>query len=229
MHIGAQQSLRRVSKSTFGIVNIGPSYTCKAPGIIIVGETGIRVSDRVAAGADGAGGGWWWADGIGGVAVWRVAGERFPMGCATAASGGGIVGGHAYSLLEAREVDGRAGRQQRISDFTGASLAVGTTVEADYQGGGVWYGGHITAANADGSFGVQYGDGDFEPSVLRRRMRPQSVEESSAASAAPLRMCKVRNPWGRVEWQGAFGAKSAAWSDLIEYSISLVSVEFSME
>ena len=48
---------------------------------------------------------------------------------------------------------------------------VNSRVEANFGNQGRYYGGVISAANDDGTFQVQYDDGDFEASVLRSNMR----------------------------------------------------------
>eukprot|EP01052_Picozoa_sp_SAG31_P051627 SAG31_NODE_12350_length_948_cov_0.905771_2_plen_103_part_00 len=87
------------------------------------------------------------------------------MGCATASSGTGIVGGHAYSLLDVREVHAKAGRQLTMADIVDT--------------------------------------GGPQPPQLPAMERNEN---------RPLRLLKVRNPWGAVEWKGCFGAGSDAWT-----------------
>eukprot|EP01043_Picozoa_sp_COSAG02_P055996 COSAG02_NODE_6575_length_3485_cov_19.926757_3_plen_211_part_00 len=48
---------------------------------------------------------------------------------------------------------------------------VNSRVEANFGNQGRYYGGVVAAANDDGTFQVQYDDGDFEASVLRSNIR----------------------------------------------------------
>lgn len=53
----------------------------------------------------------------------------------------------------------------------GFNPAVGDKVEAKWHGGFNWYRGFIERVNDDGSFAIQYDDGDFDGSVGRRNIR----------------------------------------------------------
>jgi hypothetical protein len=99
---------------------------------------------------------------------------RFPMGCSTDSTGEGIIGNHAYSILDVREIsDAKLGAQQRISAFL--------------------------KSDADSS--------------------PKSSSESVFSGASKtgisietLRLVRIRNPWGRVEWQGEMSKQSDLWT-----------------
>jgi hypothetical protein len=51
------------------------------------------------------------------------------------------------------------------------AVEVGTAIEARYAGGREWFAGTVTKVNPDGSYSVQYDDGDFEKSVPRSFIR----------------------------------------------------------
>jgi hypothetical protein len=64
--------------------------------------------------------------------------------------------------------DGSTGVGAAEPDYGGASsgaLYVGARVEANYQGYGKWYSGFIDRDNGDGTYLVQYDDGDVETHV----------------------------------------------------------------
>ena len=75
-----------------------------------------------------------------------------------------------------------------------APLHVGSAVEGNWQNGGDWYAGKITAAGADGTFTVRYNDGDVEkglaPTLLRSpknanaKAAPVQATATAAAAAA---------------------------------------------
>jgi len=96
---------------------------------------------------------------------WHEAG--FPQGCATSVSADGIVGNHAYSLLEVREIAARPAEQTKLQ-FGGSS-----------SGGG----------SSEGR-----------------------VDPEDAGGLQLLRFCRIRNPWGKTEWKGAWSDSSSLWS-----------------
>ena len=108
---------------------------------------------------------------------YRLAG--FPMGAATSTSGQGIVGHHAYSVLEVREVDCKEvglGEQTNITSFFSSSSNINSSSSS-------------TSSLA----------------------RLQKISELTTDTGL-LRMIRLRNPWGRVEWTGEFSHKSEMWS-----------------
>lgn len=106
----------------------------------------------------------------------------FPMGCATQSDPThrevGLVGNHAYSVMEVREVYGASvGRQTKLTAFVGGDEKTGEDA------------GESTAMSA--------GDGDVA---------------AAAPAPEPLRLLRIRNPWGRKEWSGEWGAGSEVWT-----------------
>lgn len=87
----------------------------------------------------------------------------FPIGCSTAVSGEGIVGRHAYSVLEVREVEGaQLGAQSTLNDISAP--------------------------------------------------RPSDL----LTDEGHLRVLKIRNPWGKKEWQGELSRHSDAWTSKLQ-------------
>ena len=100
------------------------------------------------------------------------AAAKFPMGCATQGDPShrevGLVGNHAYSVMEVRELHGAAvGRQTKLTSF-----------------------------------------------VAKDGVEDVNAASDSAAPSdrTPLRLLRIRNPWGRKEWSGEWGASSEVWT-----------------
>ena len=92
------------------------------------------------------------------------------MGASCPQSRSGLVGTHAYSLIDVRMLcDYTIGRQLKMDSFLG--------------------GGDGVSAQAS-----------------------TAEAESARATGGPLRLVKLRNPWGRTEWKGAFGARTEQWT-----------------
>lgn len=51
------------------------------------------------------------------------------------------------------------------------TLEVGRKVVAAFQGGEEWFPGRVVRVNKDGSYGIKYNDGDFEPKLEREFVR----------------------------------------------------------
>ncbi|KAI9328778.1 hypothetical protein BDR26DRAFT_40783 [Obelidium mucronatum] len=101
--------------------------------------------------------------------------QGFLMGAVCPKSGDGLVGGHAYSLL------------QVVEESIENGLVLGRTKTLhDY-----------------------FHEGSSS-STQKRKFH--ETEEFGVTDHGTLRLIKLRNPWGRVEWKGRFGVDSAEWS-----------------
>ena len=107
--------------------------------------------------------------------------SKFPMGAGTMSTGEGIVGLHAYSILDVKEIDNvKIGRQQSIKEFFSSSKA---------------------------------------KNHPNQKCRPHAKFSSAAMHQnahlsldGTLRLLRIRNPWGKKEWAGAFSSGSDAWT-----------------
>ena len=76
------------------------------------------------------------------------------------------------------------------------AFKVGDFVEADYGGEGKWYGGTVKGQNDDGTYHIEYTDGDTEmavtthcmqaPARKRQRKATQALEAPQEAAARAL-------------------------------------------
>jgi hypothetical protein len=97
----------------------------------------------------------------------------FPMGAGTMSTGAGVVGHHAYSVLDVRELHGFVvGQQKKLTSFFKKK--------------------HDTR------------DGNRAAAGLEEGVAPEHAEA--------LRLLKIRNPWGKKEWEGQFGRQSEQWT-----------------
>jgi Calpain family cysteine protease len=112
----------------------------------------------------------------------------FLMGVATAQGGDGLVGGHAYSVLDVLEVpDSIAGEQCKVTDYYGSSkrrtdlpdTSDASTVEDTASGGG---------------------------------MSSSKMERVERGARTTIRLVRIRNPWGVQEWKGDWSADSERWT-----------------
>lgn len=104
----------------------------------------------------------------------------FPVGCATAESGEGIVGMHAYSVLEVRELqNARLGQQKTMTDYMSK-----------------------------------------DPDKSARCQKEDSTLDFD--SEGIIRLLRIRNPWGKREWVGAFARGDALWTRRLKAELEQV-------
>ena len=60
------------------------------------------------------------------------------------------------------------------SNSYGPSLQAGTLISARYQGKDKWFPGRVVQTNSDGTYAIQYDDGDFEGRVHIQNIRPRN-------------------------------------------------------
>lgn len=110
----------------------------------------------------------------------------YPMGCATSVSGEGVVGCHAYSILDVKEIsDVSLGVQSSIRDFFKGEV-------------------ELVARNGH----------SISSSKLESCLKLNKNELLSAQQT--LRVLRIRNPWGRREWTGALSGSSELWTKQLE-------------
>lgn len=87
-----------------------------------------------------------------------------------------------------------------------AKFPVGTKIEAKWKGGS-FYKGTIAAFNADGTYAVNYDDGDKEAAVKEANIKLQEVPVVSAYKVGD----KVEAHWkgGQTWWKGSIAAVNA--------------------
>jgi hypothetical protein len=79
------------------------------------------------------------------------------------------------------------------------SLHVGARVEARFEGKKEWYPGLVHCQNADGTYAIDYDDGDFEDSVAKELMR-LCRSTSTDYTLLWLRMNLGRPKVVRISW-----------------------------
>lgn len=73
-------------------------------------------------------------------------------------------------------------------------LEVGEKVQGKYDGGIKWYAGVIAAVNNDGTYDIQYNDGDFESGVISSFIRAAASKTSSLRAQAVVRTVRTLEP-----------------------------------
>ena len=114
----------------------------------------------------------------------------------------GLVGGHAYSLLDVIIIsDVKIGRQQKLGDFFQTSdeprpKKKKQKLELELE---------------------EEEDDDDEVTIIEKPKPITNNDDDNTPTT--LKLVKVRNPWGRREWVGAWGAKSELWTNKIRNTV----------
>jgi hypothetical protein len=98
----------------------------------------------------------------------------------------------------------------------GATIELGTEVEARYKGKSKWYKGVVEAVNADGSFAVLYDDGDVEPNVSPDLVcKARALPGAFAAGATVEARYKGKSKWyrGQVQLDNGDGTYAIRYED----------------
>lgn len=114
----------------------------------------------------------------------------FLMGVATARGGDGLVGEHAYSVLDVLEVtDSIIGEQSKVTDYFRCSKSPDVIVVEQSQ----------------------------PKNASAENHHPQSEQAihqtmKHGTERTTIRLVRIRNPWGKREWQGDWSADSERWT-----------------
>lgn len=135
--------------------------------------------------------------------------SEFPMGCScmNPGKGSGLVGHHAYSIIEVKEC-------------ANAVLGSQGKLDAYFQPKGKQQHVEDKPTRQASKAMVEFMTEEQQIEHAIRMSLAQKTGSSSEAATAPagstngktLRMLRIRNPWGRGEWKGAFSGKSEMWT-----------------
>ena len=110
----------------------------------------------------------------------------FLMGVATNKGGDGLVGGHAYSVLDVIEVSGKViGEQKRVTEYFDAQSKTK----------------HTTVCRADS------------------HSKETLTNADNRSTRETIRLVRIRNPWGKREWKGAWSASSEQWTKALRKAL----------
>lgn len=97
------------------------------------------------------------------------------LGVATSQGGNGLVGGHAYSILDVLQIDDHiVGEQSKLTDYFNKKPASGTEAA--------------------------------------RRGEVDNKIDAAVPKKSTIRLVRIRNPWGKREWKGAWSVESDRWT-----------------
>ena len=65
--------------------------------------------------------------------------------------------------------------RRRVQDYHHSKFMIGDRVQAKYKGRNKWYKGKIAKVNHDGTYDVEYDDGDFERNVAAKNVEDISL------------------------------------------------------
>jgi hypothetical protein len=115
----------------------------------------------------------------------------FLMGVATAKGGDGLVGRHAYSILDVVEINNSVvGEQCKVTEFFAMKPSKSASAGND---------GEAPAASAPAA--SCSGSQLLSPTASRKR-----------GERTTIRLVRIRDPWGIREWKGAWSADSEQWT-----------------
>ena len=131
------------------------------------------------------------------------------------------MGGHAYSILDVKEIaDVTLGGHLKLEDYYQTSTTASSSSSSSYSSS--------TDAGASSSNSTTCGvidltsddppdNGGQEPYPAKKKPRLSAASSSSVSYAqkvadllteiGSIRVLRMRNPWGRFEWQGDLGSK----------------------
>ena len=152
--------------------------------------------------------------------------QSFPLGCSTSSSGEGIVGHHAYSILDCRELEGAyvLGHQTSIDGFITSSLSGKSSIsvssslgskdltevidlDVDDSGATSVFEYIQSRSSSSSSLAEQVGVKRSREDEEQKRLLNDLLTDSGT-----LRVLRIRNPWGKTEFTGHFGANSELWT-----------------
>ena len=148
----------------------------------------------------------------------------FPVGISTGRDptlrGTGLVGSHAYSILDVREVYGvSTGKQLTINGCFGTSSSTVTSStlpnrpparpESDAE---------LASRLQRQEFAAAIKSGNSNPAP-KRHVATRALGKTTKG----LRLVRIRNPWGRTEWSGAWGRESEKWTASLRDKLPMTS------
>lgn len=122
----------------------------------------------------------------------------FLMGVATARGGDGLVGGHAYSVLDVLEIrDVMVGEQPKVSEFFTSKKSPEVVELLKHT---------KTLNKPKGSVSAML-DSEIDDTPAN-----DMISVPQRGKRASVRLVRIRNPWGKREWKGDWSADSERWT-----------------